>query len=232
MPTQLKYGKKVFIMKKKYKKKRKKASLPLQLKMKTYRFKRDIEQTMSLSGSSAPEGWAFDGTSRIYKNFGWSLGSLGNHAEFTNLFKQYRLKGARIKFFFSNTVSGTEDGSSHANSQLIVRMAPNQTGTNALLNDAYWSQLQAKKYKTAINGGRPLDVYMPLRQPNEMQTSTGTAPAVQYPQWVLSSITNLVHYGMSISIERADGQTFTSGYGNTQYVKLITTLYLETRGVM
>ena len=232
MPTNLKYGRKVMIKVKKYKRKKRKTSLPLQLKMKSYRFKRDIEQTLSLSGSVAPEGWTMDGTNRIYKNFGWSLGSLGNHAEFSNLFKQYRIKGARVKMFFSNTVSGTEDSDSHSNSQILVRMAPNQTGTNALLNDAYWQQLQAKKYKLAINGGKPIDIYMPLRQPNEMQTSTGTAPAVQYPQWVLSSITNLVHYGMSISIERVDGQGFTSGYSNTQYVKTITTLYLETRGAM
>ena len=172
-----------------------------------------------------------DGSNRIYNNLGWSLGSLGNHEEFQDLFKLYRLKGARVKMFFSNTVSGTEEASKYANSQLLVRMAPNQSGGNPVLNNAYWSQLQAKKYKTAINGGRPLDIYMPLKQPNEMQTSTGTAPSVMSPKFILSSVSNLVHYGISLSIERVDGQGFTSGYSNNQYCKMITTLYLETRGV-
>lgn len=215
-----------------YKRKPKaRTSIPRQLAPKTFRFKRDIEQTLVFSGSVAPDGWTLDGSNRVYKNFGWSLGSIGNHAEFQNLFKQYRLKGARIKMFFSNTVSGTEDASSYANSQLIVRMAGNQLGTNPALDDAYWSQIQAKKYRTAINGGKPLDVYMPLKQPNLLQTSTGTSPSLKSPQFIMTSVSNVVHYGISLSIERADGQGFTSGFSNNQYCKLITTIYLETRGV-
>jgi hypothetical protein len=214
-----------------YNKKRGMRNVPRMLTPKTFRFKRDIEQTLAFSGSVAPEGWTLDGSNRIYKNFGWSLGSLPNHEEFQALFKQYRLKGARIRLFFSNTVSGAEDANSHANSQLIVRMAPNQRGSNDALTQEYWQQIQAKKYKTAINGGKPLDIYMPLKQPNEMQTSTGTAPSLISPKFVMSSVSNLVHYGISMSIERADGQGFTTGYGNQQYCKIITTLYLETRGV-
>ncbi len=205
--------------------------VPNALVPKTYKFKRDIEQTLSLSGTTAPEGWTLIGSNRVYKNFGWSLGSLGNHEEFQNLFKQYRIKGARVRFYFSNTVSGAEQDSSHANSQLLVRMAVNQRGTNDALNDAYWSQRQAKKYKLGINGGKPLDIYMPLKQPNLVQSSTGTAPTLISPKYIDTSVSNIVHYGMSISIERVDGQGFTSGYSNTQYVKTITTLYLETRGV-
>lgn len=133
--------------------------------------------------------------------------------------------------YFSNTISGTEDSSLHANSQLLVRMAPNQRGSNDLLGNSYWQQIQAKKYKLAINGGRPLDVYMPLKQPNTLQSSTGTAPALISPKFIASNIGNVVHYGLNLSIERVDGQGFTSGFGNTQKVKLITTIYLQTRGV-
>lgn len=207
------------------------SGVPRALQPKTFRFKRDIEQTLSLSGSVAPEGWSLDGTNRVYKNFGWSLASLPEHTEFQTLFKQYRLKGARIRLYFSNTVSGTEESDKHANSQILVRMCPNQRGTNDLLNDAFWQQIQAKKYRTAINGGKPLDIYMPLKQPNLAQTSTGTAPTLVSPKFCMSSVANLVHYGISMAIERVDGQGFTSGYANTQYVKVITTIYLETRGV-
>lgn len=214
-----------------YRKKRAMSKVPRSLTPKTFYFKRDIEQTLSLSGSTAPEGWSLDGSNRVYTTLGWSLSSIPENVDFVSLFRQYRLKGARVRMYFSNTISGTEDSSLHANSQLLVRMAPNQRGSNDLLGNSYWQQIQAKKYKLAINGGRPLDVYMPLKQPNTLQSSTGTAPALISPKFIASNIGNVVHYGLNLSIERVDGQGFTSGFGNTQKVKLITTIYLQTRGV-
>ena len=211
-----------------------KGKIPSQMVMKTYKFKRDLEQTLSLSGSAAPDGWTLDGTNRVYRNFGWSLGSLGatSAGDIQNLFKLYRIKGARVRLYFSNTISGTEQDSTHSNSQIMVRMAVNQRGENNVLNDAFWQQAQAKKYKLAINGGKPLDIYMPLKQPNVVYSSTGgQAPSLMSPKFIQTSVSNIVHYGLSLSIERVDGQGFTAGFGNTQYCKVITTLYLETKGV-
>lgn len=205
--------------------------VPRSLTPKTFQFKRDIEQTLSLSGSAAPEGWSLDGTNRVYTTLGWSLSSIPENVDFVSLFRQYRLKGARVRMYFSNTMSGTEDSSLHANSQLLVRMAPNQRGSSDLLGNSYWQQIQAKKYRLAINGGKPLDIYMPLKQPNTLQSSTGTAPALVSPKFISSQIGNIVHYGLNLSIERVDGAGFTNGFGNTQKVKLITTIYLQTRGV-
>lgn len=217
--------------KKKIAYRQKMAKLARPLRPSVMRFKRDIEQTLALSGSTAPEGWHLDGTNRIYTTLGWSLSSLPENIDFVSLFRQYRIKGARVKLYFSNTTSGTEDSSLHANSQLLVRMAPNFRGSEDLLGNAYWQQIQAKKYRTAINGGKPLDIYMPLKQPTEVKTSTGTGYSLRYPGWLNTAQGNVVHYGLNMSIERVDGQGFTNGYANTQYCKVITTLYLECRGV-
>lgn len=205
--------------------------VPFNMRPKIIRFKRDIEETLALSGSVAPDGWNLDGTNRVYKSLGWSLGSLPDSVDFSALFRQYRIKGARMRMYFSNTVSGTEDGSLHANSQILVRMAPNQRGTNDLLGNSYWQQIEAKKYKLAINGGKPLDIYFPLKQAMEVTTSTGTGNVLKRPGFVTTQQGNVVHYGLNMAMERVDGAGFTSGFGNTQKVKIITTLYLECRGV-
>lgn len=224
-------NKKKKFFKKKMAYRQKLAKVPRSMRPVVMRFKRDIEETLALSGSVAPDGWNLDGTNRIYKTLGWSLGSLPDNVDFGALFRQYRIKGARVKLYFSNTVSGTEDSSSHANSQILVRMAPNQRGTADLLGNSYWQQIQAKKYRTAINGGRPLDIYMPLKQPVEVTTSSGTGNALKYPGWITTQQGNVVHYGLNMAIERVDGQGFTNGFQNTQYCKVITTLYFECRGV-
>lgn len=206
------------------------SKVPRVLVPKTFRFKRDLEETLQLNPSAAPEGWTLDGNSRIYKNLAWALSSVGDSTDFTNLFRQYRLKGARVRLYFSNTVSGSDD-SHFDNGQMLVRMAPNQRGENEVLNNAYWQQIQAKKYKTAINGGKPVDIYMPLFVRNEVESSTGTAYSVKKPQFISTTLNNVAHHGINIAIERVDGQQFTQGSSNYQYAKMITTLYFETRGV-
>lgn len=207
-----------------------KSKVPRSLVPKTFRFKRDLEETLQLSNTVAPEGWTLDGSFRIYRNLAWALSSVGDSTDFTNLFRQYRLKGARVRLYFSNTTSAS-DGGAFDNSQMLVRMSPNQRGENETLNNAYWQQIQAKQYKTALNGGKPVDIYMPLFVRNEVESSTGTAFSIKKPNFISTTLTNVAHHGINIAIERVDGQQFTQGSSNYQYAKMITTLYFETRGV-
>lgn len=202
------------------------------LKPKTYAFKRDIEAVYLLSNTTPPEGWTVSGTS-LGINLGWSMGSLGavSLAEFQQLFNQYKLAGARVKMFFSNTESGTDGAQEFSNSQLIVRMAQNQDGVNDTLDNQYWRETQAKKYKTAINGGKPLDIYMPLMIPNTVEAAAGSGRTMTKPKYLPVQDSGVVHYGLNISIERASGQAFSTGHANNQYVRFITTLYFKCRGV-
>lgn len=204
--------------------------MPRSLVQKVIPFKRDLEATLNLTGSGPPEGWSVSGN-RIYKALGWSLSSLGNYTDFTNLFRNYRIKAARVRLYFSNTMSGVEDSNSHANSQILVRMAPNHRGQSDALDDAYWATIQAKKYKLGLNGGKPLDIYMPLVQRNELTSSTGTGTSTMSPKFISTDTSNVVHWGLNMSFERADGQAFSSGFANTQRVRMITTLYFQMKGV-
>lgn len=206
------------------------ATVPRSLKQKVFNFKRDVEQTLTLSNIAPPEGWS-SVDNRIYNTLAYSLGSLGANTDFTALFRNYRLKGARVRMFFSNTMSGTEQDSQHANTQVLVRMAPNHRGQADTMNTEYWTSVQAKKYKLGLNGGKPLDIYMPLKQRNEVASSTGTTTTMISPKFISTDNTNVIHYGLNLSFERADGQDFTSGFNNNQRVKLITTLYFQCMGV-
>lgn len=209
---------------------KRKSKVPRSLKPRVIRFKRDIEQNLTLSNSAPPEGWSTTGN-RIYKTLGWALSSMGDSTDFVNLFRNYRLKGARVRMFFSNTASTVEQDSQYSNSQILVRMAPNARGEADTQDANYWQSINAKKYKIALNGGKPLDVYMPLKQRNEVKSSTGTVTTMAQPQFISTGNTNVVHYGLNLSMERVDGQNFTSGFNNNQHCKLITTLYFECQGI-
>ena len=209
-----------------------KNSMPRVLRQKVHSFKRDLEETLILSNTVPPEGWTLDGNFRVYRNLAWALGSVGDNTDFSNLFRQYRVKGARMRFFFSNTEATSGPSQISSNSQLMVRMAPNMRGEQETLDNQYWFSIQAKKYKLGLNGGKPIDIYMPLKQRNEVAGSSGTTQySMVRPKYVSTSAANVPHYGMNIAIERVDGQAFTSGITNNQYVKVITTLYFEMRGV-
>lgn len=209
------------------------------MKPKVYKFKRDIEETLQLSSSTAPEGWTLDGNSRVYKQMGFALGLLGDVTDFTNLYRQYKINGARVRFYFSNTSSGmstqsttTNTGSGYNNSQLMVRMAPNNSGEITALDNSYWQQIQAKKYKLALNGGKPVDIYYPLRTRTMVQSSGGTQSSMTKPKFVPTANTSVLFEGINIAIDRLDGQGFSTGSNsNYQYCKVITTLYFECRGV-
>eukprot|EP01047_Picozoa_sp_COSAG01_P073325 COSAG01_NODE_11924_length_1834_cov_656.183862_2_plen_205_part_00 len=203
------------------------------MRMKTYSFKRDIEETHALS-ASAPEGWNYaSGANRIYNNMGFALGSLGatSAEEFQKLFRLYRIVGVRMRLYFSQTASAN-DNNKFSNSQLMVRMAPNHQGKIQDLNNAYWQQVQAKKYRLAFNGGKPIDVYMPLKMRTQVDaSSSATSVALSKPKFVPSNDLTTLFEGLNTSIERVDGQAFTSNSSNQQYVKIIYTLYFQCRGV-
>ncbi len=115
---------------------------------------------------------------------------------------------------------------------MMVRMAPNQAGEVDTLDDQYWFSIQAKKYKLALNGGKPIDMYIPLRTRNVVETSSGTQSSMGRPKFVPTGNTSVLFEGMNVAIDRLDGQGFSTGSTNNyQYCKVITTLYFECRGV-
>lgn len=199
-----------------------------------YRFRRETDELVALTGT--PDSWTLNSDNTLAKTFAFALNSLGNFSEFQNLFKYYRLKGARVRMYFSNNVSRAEQSQNESsNKQIMIQIDRNMDGVsipdiNALL------QSQTKKRFIALqNTRRPsVDVYMPLKQASEVYATAGTPTGLISPKWLNTADTasaGVPHYGFNINLGRVDRSTFSSGLSNSQYVRIITTLYIECKKV-
>lgn len=201
-----------------------------------YPFKRSISQTIGLNTATPPEGWSVSGN-HLYKNWGVSLGELEDYQEFTQLFKYYKLKGIRIQMYFSNTNSTASQapGSASPNQQILMWIDTNKDGYNTAasgLEKTYLTSQTAKKKLCLSTTGKPVDIYMSLRQQSEMYGSPGNTDYTTIrPRWVSTSEPTTAHYGLKMMLQRVDGQPFTSGITNSQYVKIIQTVYLQCKKV-
>jgi hypothetical protein len=199
-----------------------------------YPFKRTISQTIGLNTSAPPEGWSVSGNN-LYKNWGFSLSMLLDNTDFTNLFKYYRLKGVRIQMYFSNTGSDAREGSVAPNKQIIMWMDRNFDGQNTSssgLEQTYLNSQTSKKRLCLRNNGKPLDIYMPLKQQGMTYGGVGNTDYVlQSPKFISTGEPATPHYGYKTMLQRVDGQAFTSGISNSQYVKIIQTIYFQCKKV-
>lgn len=199
-----------------------------------YLFKRTISEVETLIGSNTY--WISNGNN-LGKAFAFSLASMAQETDFKNLFKYYRLKGARVRMYFSNTGSNatSESGtSSFPNSQIMVTIDRNLNGeTGGVADENNYLQSQTAKRRIALGGDRrPIDIYMPLRQSSLLyETSVLARNSLQSPKWVATANDQIPHYGFNLMFQRVDGEGFTSGFGNSQSVRIITTIYLECKKV-
>lgn len=224
--------KKVYNRKKKnYMKKRTKSNLRAPS---VYRFKREIDELVALVGT--PDSWTLHSDNSLSKVFAYALNSIGDYSDFQNLFKYYRIKGARVRMYFSNNVSRAEQSQNEAsNKQIMIQLDRNQDGVgtpdiNTLLTS------QTKKRFIALQGTRKpsVDVYMPLKQSTDIYGTSGAPTALVSPKWLNTSdneAAGVPHYGLAINMGRIDKGTFTTGISNSQYVRIITTLYIECKKV-
>lgn len=199
-------------------------------------FKRSFEQTISLSTSAVPEGWYANGNN-LYKNWGFSLASIGNFTHFTDLFKFYKVNAARVQMYFSNTgsVPTMGDNMYYPNAQIMLHIDTNRDGhdtSESGLEQTYLNSQTAKKKLCLNSNGKPVDIYMPLRQASQMYGGpANTDYATVRPRWISTTEPLTPHFGFKTMLQRVDGQAFQSITTNTQYVKIQTTLYFQCKKV-
>ncbi len=223
-----------------FKKKRKMPRKPIIKKKgtvglpKVYRFKREIDELVALVGT--PDSWTLNDDNSLSKVFAYALNSVGDYTDFQNLFKYYRIKGARVRMYFSNNVSRAEQSQNEAsNKQIMIQIDRNMDGTGVpTLNSLLTSQ--TKKRFIALQGTRKpsVDIYMPLKQSTDIFGTAGAPTALVSPKWLNTADTEAAgvpHYGLAINMGRIDKGTFTTGISNSQYVRVITTLYIECKKV-
>lgn len=205
-----------------------------------YRFKREIDELVALVGT--PDSWTLEtggaGTA-LGKTFAFALNSLGDYSDFQNLFKYYRIKGARVRMYFSNNVSRGDQGPSPgeaSNKQIMIMLDRNVDGVGSPAETTTYLTSQTKKRFIALQGTRKpsVDVYMPLKQATDVFATAGAPTALVSPKWLNTADTEAAqvpHYGFNINMQRIDKAGFSTGITNAQYVRVITTLYIECKKV-
>lgn len=204
---------------------------------KPYLFKRTISQVVTLSASD--DFWVTQ-AANLGKAWAFSLSELQGDTDFTSLFKYYRLKGARVQMYFSNTGSVTSSNTNSAispdapNSQIMVTVDRNVNGETAdVANESHYLQSQTAKRYIAIGGDRkPIDFYMPLKQGNLIyQNSSTSNNTLMTPKFISTDNPDTPHWGFNTLFQRVDGEAFSIGMGNRQSVRIMTTIYFECKKV-
>lgn len=200
-----------------------------------YRFKREIDELVPLTGT--PDGWTLGSQNALGKTFVYALNQIGDYSDFQNLFKYYRIKGARVRIYFSNNVSRAEQHQNESsNKQIMVMLDRNVDGVGSPADTNTYLTSQTKKRFVALQTTRKpsVDVYMPLKQASDIFASSGAPTALVSPKFVNTSdseASQVPHYGLNINLQRLDKSTFSSGLSNSQYARIITTLYMECKKV-
>ena len=138
---------------------------------------------------------------------------------------------------FSNTNSGYGSGRNSdesPNGQILMSIDRNLDGdaTNVATETHYLDSQTTKRKLCLRTDGKPIDIYMPLRQLTEIVNVSGTTTsAMVSPKWIGTEEYAVPHYGYNIMLQRVDGQGFSANVGNTQSIKMLTTLYFECKKV-
>lgn len=207
-----------------------------------YSFKRTFSNIQELSANN--DYWTSSGNN-LAKAWAFNLESMGSETEFQGLFKYYRLKGARVRMYFSNTNSAATSNENPAvspsvpNCQILVSIDRNLDGdSTAVADEELYLQSQTTKRVLALRtDGKPLDFYMPLRQKDFVGAGIVSGvqqlkPTLSKPQWCSTqNASDISHFGYNTLFQRVDGAGFTVGMTNAQSVKILTTLYFECKKV-
>ncbi len=138
-------------------------------RMSVYNFTRDIESNLDLgritAGGLGPLGLWYTADGGIAGSHAITLSDLPLQTEFTPLFKQYRIVAVKTYMYPAANVFTAGTGVSTQNNNVMMRMAPNQTGVPIAAGNAAldWNQLQAKK-RWVIRPDKPIIWYTKLKQ--------------------------------------------------------------------
>lgn len=240
MPFKKNYKKKNY--RKRYHRNKAKMGKPSKgLRQSVYLFKRRTVQVVNLNTQNPPEDWEVGSFNSLYKQTTYSLDDIRDQTDFTNLFSMYKLSAVSLKFMFSNTGSvptGTTNNISsppqtYSNSQILVMYAPWRAGSTEATDANYMRDCQASKRRLGLNGGKPIKMYMPLRQLTMVYRSlTDTDYTSSKPRWISTAESSTPHYGVSICFQKADQGQFASDSTNYQSCRIEATYYIACKGVV
>lgn len=189
-----------------------------------YLFKRRYVETFSMS--NAPSNWDSGSTDAITTNTLFKLEDLSDYSDFTNLFAQYKITAAKMEMYFSQNVVEETPGTGSAPCQVLCYMAPNRSGATQNLTEQWFLNNQTTRKKLGIVvSGRPISMYMPLKQLSEtFGSSVNTDYALVRPRWISTSETGASHTGQVLRLQYVNGENL-----RPTVIKVIWTYYIACK---
>lgn len=197
----------------------------------SYFFTRKKQDIIALQ-QGIPVDWSNTSNGGISRAWAFSLAQLNDKTDFKDLFKYYRINSARVQIYFSTTQSDLDNAGDFSNHALICMTDRNMNGVTTGLDTQDFLDSQTAKIKQCMNRSKPFEFYCKLKQANEVyNTATNTDYTLMKPKFIATTEDTTPHYGLKTLIERVDGDTLTSGMSNKQFMRIITTYYIECKKV-
>lgn len=222
--------KRVYRRKRVFRKRRPRVYPGRSLRPTNYFIKRKTVENITLSPTEEPVNWnsetgAGGSINAIWRQWTFSLDQLVQYGEFQNLFTSYKINAAHIKIYASTGIGG---GSSSLGTQILCQTNSNPQGVNETLDEDYYLQVQNAKRRLLLNNtGRPLNMYMKLRQLSLRYRNLADSDYVTVrPGFISTGEANCVHYGHNIRLSTINLTGF-----NTISLRIETTYYLQFRQI-
>lgn len=177
-------------------------------------FKRTVNQTISFKGladgtlpvvgQKAPEMlWTADGGMVYAPKL--QFNKIPNNAEFTALFGQYKITGAKFTFTPCNSV---KDGWPSQIKMMYKWMSDATTFTQFSTNDQ-WNEIQAKKSRILPMSGKPFSIYVKAKSVGTNVDDNLTPPQQPAEYLERSHFTSMLHpdalhYGIQFRFDCVD----------------------------
>ena len=210
---------------------RNRLSIARPLRPAVYNFKRTISTIVTLGQD---QGWQNNDTGGIANTFAFKLSDLNQHSDFFNLFKYYKIAGVRTQLYFSNTNSERGAVTQSQNNQLMIWYDTNKDGNvaNAPTETHFLNSQTAQKRVALTTDRKPIDIFQRVMISNEVYRSPlATSYTLMRPKWLNTSVDDVPHYGLDMSISRVSKQNLSQGQTNYQYMNIISTYYIQCKKV-
>lgn len=207
------------------------------LRQSVYLFKRKQVDVIELNTQNPPPDWDVGAFNSLYYQQNYKLSDIRDTTDFSNLFLKYKISAVKVRFIFSQTNTGpvqheVSPQTTNSNAQILVMYSPWTAGQIQTTDANFMKDCQAAKTRIGLNGGKPISLYVPLRQLASTYSSiANTDYASVKPRWISTTETDTPHYGLNICFQRADRTLFANDATNYQSCRIETTYYIACKGV-
>ena len=216
---------------------------PIGLYPSTYKFKRAITDVIAINTTTtAPDGWSIVDNG-LCATFVFALDQLTDKADFTNLFRKYKIDGVKTQLYFTNNQTFSDTNANIRVPQLMMYTNVNQTGrvnipdTASGHSEQYFLNTQTARKQTVVHDrSRPYTLYHKVKQLSKIYGSEDDSGNKDYslknPGYISTSDPTAEHYGFELRLQSVKGGPVPESTNEVPIsMKMIHTFYFSCQGV-